>query len=374
MDTTDVGTTPSHPPDISSCISAIRQIVLQQWVVCVREKIPEAEHLAEKVLTNALPRFFDEIVRALKSGRPYFIETSGISSISSHGRDRANSTSYGPKELLQELQLFRQTFFEVADANNITLNHQHRAIIARSIDTATQEAIATFAIAHREIGENFIACLSHDLRNPLNVANVAAQLIQLKSDDERVLVLAKRIRDKISNIDEMIQTLLDAAVLNGRKKLRLKIISFNMKALTDEVSADMSSPEQPIISTGEPVVGFWCLSSMKRVIENLLSNAKKYGDSSELIEIHIAKYEDKINLRVHNKGPAIPKQELHRLFGTFHRIEDVDIKGWGLGLPFVQLVAESHGGSVFVESTPVDGTTFTVQLPIDCRAFDSASK
>lgn len=369
MDTTDVGITSSHPPDISASISALRQTVLQQWSQCVKEKIPEAESLAEKVLTNALPRFFDEIVKALKTGKPYLIETPGISSISSHGRDRANSTSYGPKEVLQELQLFRQTLFEVADANNVDLHHQHRAIIARSIDTAAQEAINTFTVAHREIGETFIACLSHDLRNPLNVANVAAQLIQLKSDDERVLVLAKRIRDKLSNIDEMIQTLLDTAVLNGRKKLRLKIISFNMKLLTDEVSADMSSPEQPIISTGEPIVGFWCLSSMKRVIENLLSNAKKYGDSKELIEVHIEKYGDAINLKVHNKGPAIPKEELTRLFGTFHRIEDVDVKGWGLGLPFVQLVAESHGGRAFVESTPVDGTTFTVQLPVDCRGL-----
>lgn len=72
---------------------------------------------------------------------------------------------------------------------------------------------------------------------------------------------------------------------------------------------------------------------------------------------------------MHNEGKPIPEPELERLFQAFHRIEDVSVTGWGLGLPYVRHVAESHGGSVVVDSAERRGTTFTVSLPIDARPY-----
>lgn len=74
-------------------------------------------------------------------------------------------------------------------------------------------------------------------------------------------------------------------------------------------------------------------------------------------------------LAVHNEGAPIPAEEMERLFHTFERIEDVKVKGWGLGLPYVRNVAESHGGSVFVDSAEERGTTFTLSLPVDARPY-----
>jgi len=369
MDGTAGGATTHEPSEVPDRLLQLREPVFSRWKDCVRNTIPEASELEEKILTNALNRFYDDLITSLRKGRPYSIATAGIGSSSSHGRERANLTGYGPKELLQELQLLRQILFEVADANHIVLEPSHRSIIARSIDVATLEAINSFATTQKEVGETFIASLSHDLRNPLNVASVSIQLIEIKSTDNYVTNLAHKIRKKLCDIDAMIQTLLDAAFFKGRKRLRLKIVHFDMKALTDEVSADMSSPQQPIICNGESITGYWCLSSMKRVFENLLSNAQKYGAPNTPINLHIEKTDDKIILEIHNEGPPIPEDERHLLFSTFHRFEDINVKGWGLGLPFVRLVTESHGGIITVDSTKDEGTTFKIKLPIDCRSY-----
>lgn len=60
---------------------------------------------------------------------------------------------------------------------------------------------------------------------------------------------------------------------------------------------------------------------------------------------------------------------MYRLFKPYQRIEDTNFKGWGLGLPYVQNVAESHGGVVVLDSGEGRGKTFTVSVPIDARLY-----
>ena len=108
---------------------------------------------------------------------------------------------------------------------------------------------------------------------------------------------------------------------------------------------------------------------MKRVLENLLSNAQKYGDLKGAITVEVSSFDERMMLSVHNEGLPIPDQELWRLFQPFERMKNVSVKGWGLGLPFVQSVAESHGGTVFADSAKERRTTFTLRLPIDARPY-----
>lgn len=373
MDDSTGVTASSGAIDIPDRLLELRDVIFKRWQDCVRNTIPEASGLDEKILTNALKRFFEELILAIRKGVPYIVKTPGVGPSASHGRERANSTEYGPEEVVQELQLFRQTLFEVADANRIVLNRTHRSVIGRSIDTAMRDAINAFAIVQKEAGETFITSLSHDLRNPLHVANASAQLIQLKTHDDSVLTLARRIRKKLADVDEMIETLLDAAFLKGRKKLRLVIHQFNMTTLAKEVCSDMSTEEHPIQCTGESVEGYWCSSSMRRVFENLLSNAIKYGYANTSIVINIRQFDGIVGISVHNEGQPIPERERHLLFSTFHRFEDITVTGWGLGLPFVRLVAESHGGVITAKSTASEGTTFCINMPIDCRSYNANS-
>ena len=83
----------------------------------------------------------------------------------------------------------------------------------------------------------------------------------------------------------------------------------------------------------------------------------------------------RLMVSVHNEGNAIPEEQHNRIFEYLRReTGPFSATGWGIGLPFVKAVGESHGGSVSVDSSPELGTTFLIDIPVDCRPFvgDSA--
>jgi signal transduction histidine kinase len=355
--------------DLESLFRACRDEVLDSWRKRVVVEVKGAAELRNPVLVDTLPILFDNIARALASHGQFNIATSGTNLANVHGRERANMTDYGPQDLIQELQIFREVLFAVAKRRGLSLLKRDADVIGSSIEYATRESIAGYSAANKEETESFIASLSHDLRNPLHVASASAQFIQMATPDPQASALAKRVVEKIREADAMIQTLLDAVVLKGGMRLQLHLKQFDMLQLAKEVCADVSLAGQSIQVTGEALTGYWCEVSMKRVLENLATNAQKYGDSSKPITVIVQRIDSRMLLSVHNHGPPISKADMPRLFKRFQRLEDIDIKGWGLGLPFVQNVAESHGGSVIVESAEGRGTTFTVSVPMDARSY-----
>ena len=108
---------------------------------------------------------------------------------------------------------------------------------------------------------------------------------------------------------------------------------------------------------------------MKRMLENLIGNAQKYGDPATPITVRAYCEKERMILSVHNEGQSIPSEQMDRLFQPYQRIEGTNVKGWGLGLPYVQSVAESHGGTVVIDSGPGRGTTFTVSVPLDASHY-----
>lgn len=118
----------------------------------------------------------------------------------------------------------------------------------------------------------------------------------------------------------------------------------------------------------EPVRGVWCRKSMRRALENLVNNAAKYGDG-DAVDIIAAGRHGHLHLSVHNFGAPIPTEQQSRIFEYFTRdVAAAASIGWGLGLPFVKRVAESHGGAVKVESSQTAGTTFLIEIPVDSQA------
>ena len=348
---------------------AIRDLILEQWRLRVASEIPAAAALDEPVLVNMVPMLLDAIAQALTRHAPVALPIAGTNLATAHGRERANMTDYSPHDVVHELQIFREVLFSITKVNGLKLSRENAEVIGHSIEEAARESISGFSEADREKSVGFIATLSHDLRNPLSVANASAQLIELKTDDPSIGNLAKRISRKIAEADAMIQTLLDASVRQGRMKLKLNLSSFDMMTLIEEVCADLPLFKQRIQITGERIVGQWCRVSMKRVLENLINNAQKYGDPLQPITVRAYRESDLLLVSVHNFGEPIPWAEMDRLFKPYQRIEDTSIKGWGLGLPYVQNVAESHGGTVVIDSEATRGTTFTVSIPIDANLY-----
>lgn len=206
------------------------------------------------------------------------------------------------------------------------------------------------------------------MRTPLAVILNGAEVVKIAPD----LALAKRAATKISSnatrLNEMMAELLDALTSKGGGQLPLNLSSFDIEELVDEVRGACHLPGASVEADAQPVFGYWCQNSMRRALENLVNNAWKYGDPAR-VNIKATQTHGRLLLSVHNMGNPIPKERQGAIFDYLTRGEEDSTVGWGIGLPFVKRVAESHGGSVAVDSSTETGTTFFIDIPVDCRPY-----
>lgn len=219
--------------------------------------------------------------------------------------------------------------------------------------------------------EDLVAGFSHDLRAPMTAAKLKAHLIDRKSNSEEIKLLANQIAANMDRADRMISNILDASLIESGKPMRLNIKSFSLSSLMNTVISEYQSiyGQRFSIKPNGPLIGHWDEDAMKRILENLISNAIKYGKSNSSINISLRMDGDsRVSLTIHNEGLPIPQEDLPTLFEVFKRSSSSFGKlGWGIGLKLVKGLTEAHGGNVQVTSSEEDGTTFTITLPLDAR-------
>lgn len=227
----------------------------------------------------------------------------------------------------------------------------------------------------RELRENFVTSLSHDLRTPLSAAKISAQLILREADvTESVQSLAARIVANMNRVDQMITDLLDANRLRGGERLPLKLEAFDLTALIAKTLDELATIHGDVFIFDSPEVleGYWDKKSIRRIIENLCNNAIKYGSRVGPVTLALNPASGHVEISVQNEGDIISPEDQKSLFQQFKRGEKAQGSGktgWGIGLTLVRGVAEAHGGSVSISSDAERGTVFTVTLPVDTRNF-----
>lgn len=350
-------------------IFAMRDAVLSAWEQQVRASVRGADLLLTPILINTLPAFFDNLAEALTPGHPRENATSNSNVPAVHGNERARMTDYGPEQVIQEYQIFRDCFAAIAHESGIALRRKDWHTINISIDTGIRESIREFTSMHEGFRRRIAAGLSHDMRNPLAVISTSAQLLLKQSDPERVGQLAHKIAEHSKRLDNMIEELLDSLSYHRGQQLPLALSQFDVLALAHAVASqvNLQQPGKCVVS-GQSVTGWWCENSLRRALENLLGNALKYGDH-EPIRMHVEQTHERMIITVHNGGRPISPEQTARIFDYLRRENQGASPGWGIGLPYVQNVAESHGGSVAVDSAPETGTSFIFDVPVDCRPF-----
>ena len=229
------------------------------------------------------------------------------------------------------------------------------------------------AIAHLEqektVREHFVFALTHDLRTPLTTAKLCTQMIE--RDGHRPEIRSKatsRIIRNIDRLDQMILDLLDANRIKAGQQVALSLDECNLKHIAQLVINEFSSVHGDRFSLHCPknIFGVWDQSGLRRVLENLVNNAVKYGDPKKKVSLKLKDHRDEILLTVHNWGEPILPENLSTIFEQFRRTrsaEEGTQKGWGLGLTLVRGIVEAHGGRIEVQSMPEKGTTFFVKIP-----------
>lgn len=245
-----------------------------------------------------------------------------------------------------------------------------RASIA--YDNARLYQQAQEAIRIRDV---FLMVAAHELRTPLTSLKLRLSSLHRRVDTSpeqggRTDVLLRelpRIEAQADRLRTLIEQLLDVSHL-GAGRFELTCEEVDLCLVVQEVVED--SREQLSRSGSRlelrvecPARGWWDRLRLEQVVANLLGNAIKFGQGKPL-EIRVEPEPDTVRLVVRDQGIGFPREATARIFEKFERaVSERHYGGLGLGLFITRQIVEAHGGTIFVESTPGEGSTFTVVLP-----------
>ena len=237
-----------------------------------------------------------------------------------------------------------------------------------------QQRLAAEAEAARPIAEAdrmrtaLLAAVSHDLRTPLASAKAAVTSLRSadvqwdEQDRDELLATADESLDRLTHL---VDNLLDMSRLQAGA-----LAVFPRPAGLDEVVAraldDLGPVGHPVaveIPDSLPAVRV-DPGILERVIVNLTQNALRYSPEGKPPLLIASALGDRVELRVVDRGPGIPKSQRDRIFVPFQRLGDTDnTTGVGLGLALSRGLTEAMGGTLEPEETPGGGMTMTLSLP-----------
>jgi len=354
---------------------SLRDTVLRVWKEQVRDTLPRAGKLSEPVLIDTMPVLYERMCSTLT---PDYFARDGIdvSTIGAeHGIERATLTDYDAETILAEFQVFRSVLFDMLDAHDVPLTGPERRSLHLTIDMAVRESVRAFIVAGNAMRERFAGALAHDLRQPVSNIAMGAQLILRLNPPPAIADWAGRIVKNSERMTSMLKEMLDALAIQSGDSLKLSMSRFDMLEMVESVAErarDYQGADVRVI--GAAVSGWWNYAALERALENLLNNAQKYGDPGAPIEIQLGAEHERAVISVRNQGKPIPAGEFEAIFQQFVRSKDAGASptgSWGIGLPYVRTVAQSHGGSAVVFSDADTGTVFVIDVPLDGRPYQA---
>ncbi len=226
---------------------------------------------------------------------------------------------------------------------------------------------------------DFVTAVSHELRTPLTVISSAAENIahgvvegkpQLEQYGAVIGAQARKLFEMVEQI------LLFAAIREGQQRYSLRplevteVLDAALSGTAGLIRTAQFHVEQQIDSNLPRIVGD--LPALSQCVQNLITNALKYGSEQKWIGIQARLAEHglagkEIQISVSDRGIGIAPEELRHIFKPFYRspaVTAAQIHGTGLGLPLAKSIMEAMNGQVTVRSAPGRGSTFTLHMPL----------
>jgi signal transduction histidine kinase len=221
--------------------------------------------------------------------------------------------------------------------------------------------------------EEFLAIVSHDLRNPLNHISMAAQnLFEEPGEQKDVKEVAASIQRSAGEMLRLIQDLLDIErIALGRLVLHYEEhdVAEVIKEVVGDFQRDAASKD--ITLTAKPQDGCGDVicdrSRVVQVLSNLIGNAIKFTPAEGQISVSCALAgagNKEVQISVSDTGAGIAPEKIGTIFERFSQINSQDRRGIGLGLYIAKMMVEEHPGRIWVESKLGEGSTFHFTLPV----------
>ena len=221
---------------------------------------------------------------------------------------------------------------------------------------------------------DFVSNITHELKIPVATAKAALEAILnfgVSDDKEKTKSYLDMVAVEMNRLDNLTTKVLEHSKLETNQHLLHRqntnlndfidrIVKSMKTLLNDTVSIQFNKPLEVINASVDRVY-------IEGVIRNLIENSNKYGGDGVTITIDLWKDNSHIFISVSDNGPGIPKEYLNKVFDRFFRVPSGDrhnVKGFGLGLSFAELVLKQHNGSIAVTNLPEKGCKFVLKLPL----------
>ena len=225
-----------------------------------------------------------------------------------------------------------------------------------------------------EIRNDFINNMTHELKTPIATIGLSSETLirdDFSNDSERLKRYAGIIYKENKRLEHQVERVLNVAKLNKDDiHLKLKeidsheiikeateVFEFNQDEHNVEINLNLNA-ENSFIKADE--VHF------RNIISNLIDNAVKYCSTTPIINISTRNDKNNIVIEFQDNGIGIKREHQTLIFEKFYRVPTGnrhDVKGFGLGLFYVKLMVEQHGGTINVKSASEKGTSFCITLP-----------
>jgi signal transduction histidine kinase len=294
--------------------------------------------------------------------------SSGEVPVQDAGRPGPGDAAYEIERLTAELEAVRRQLFERDHA----LGESYRSL---------QEAFKRQAALTSELERtmqtrsDFVAVASHELRSPLAVIRLYAEMLEEGDFGEMAPAPREAIASIVaaaSRLTSIVSDLMDVSLLDrGLLPLRfgdVKLDEVVERAVADAVNMGRGWKIDVRMEPGDTgVVVEADALRVRQVVDNLLTNAIKYSDESNLVTVRLVALDSGAEVRVTDRGRGIPedkRQVLFALFGKVDMEDNAEQSGLGLGLAISMRIARAHGGSIrFEEGEEGLGSVFVLRLP-----------
>jgi PAS domain S-box-containing protein len=347
---------------------------------------PEKQALARRLHDRSLelPSGSDSVRRVIRTGQPILVEDQALERLRETTRDEESV------QLLRQLGTRSYLMVPLQARGRIlgvlTLGVSQRPFTAHDLRFAEEIAQRGSLVADNarlfqratdeaRLRQELVAIVSHDLRNPMHAIRLNAQVLERlvsRMDGvtppplERLRFIAGSIERAVDQGNRLITDLLDSA----------KIDSGTFSVARREVS--LSGVFQTALETLQPIAlekGIALqLEATARVVpcdperiaqalSNLIGNAIKFTPSGGRITVFAEESEREVRIGVRDTGRGVPQEALPHVFERYWQAEGAKRAGAGLGLSIVKGIVDAHGGRVWAQSTPGQGSTFWFSLP-----------
>jgi signal transduction histidine kinase len=391
--------------ELAAHLTSHRDDIIDRWRALVRRDPSQptaAGRLSDRDLDNHLPSLIDKLADALRARATPDVEPEG----KAHGRAR-RILNYTIPQILLELRLFRQVLMDVVlefgrqrrgdEADLAEARERILDVIDRSM-TASAEQYTTDTEAERNAAwetvqdrtaqleqrtraleeaarqkNQFLAMLSHELRNPISAILSAARLLAnaaLEPRHERARqIITRQGRYQARLLDDLLEVhrmVLGKFTLTKRPVDLRDAIRQALEACAGSIEAKhlhvhLALPDVSLLMLGDP-------TRLVQVMTNLLSNAAKFTRDRGHVWLAAEEQHQRAIVRIRDDGIGISAELLPRIFDMFTQADtslDRTSAGLGVGLTFAKHLIEAHGGGIEARSAGLGaGAEFIVELPL----------